>query len=75
MEKIVDLHMHSSYSDGTVTPVDMIKMMNDLGVDYASITDHDNVKAYEDIRNAKFDLNKPITIIPATELGCSLMVL
>ena len=71
MENIVDLHMHSSYSDGTVTPVDMIKMMNDLGVDYASITDHDNIKAYEDIRNAKFDLNKPITIIPATELGCS----
>lgn len=71
MEKIVDLHMHSSYSDGTVTPVDMIKMMNDLSVDYASITDHDNVKAYEDIRNTKFNLNKPITIIPATELGCS----
>lgn len=71
MEKIVDLHMHSTYSDGTFTPVEMINMMNNLGIDYASITDHDNVKAYNDIRNTKFNLNKPLTIIPATELGCS----
>ena len=71
MEKIVDLHMHSTYSDGTFSPVEMINMMNDLGIDYASITDHDNVKAYNDIRNTKFNLNKPLTIIPATELGCS----
>lgn len=71
MEKIVDLHMHSTYSDGTLTPKEMVEMMDDIGVDIAAITDHDNVKAYDDIRSMSVKLKKPLTIIPATELGCS----
>ena len=30
MEKIVDLHMHSTYSDGTLTPKEMVEMKEDV---------------------------------------------
>ena len=71
MITVVDLHMHSINSDGTLSAKEMLNMMNDLNVDFASITDHDNVKVYEQIKEADVKFNKPLTLIPGTELGCS----
>ena len=71
MSTVVDLHMHSINSDGTLSAKEMLNMMNDLNVDFASITDHDNVKVYEQIKEADVKFNKPLTLIPGTELGCS----
>ena len=50
MSTVVDLHMHSINSDGTLSAEEMLNMMNELNVDFASITDHDNVKVYEQIK-------------------------
>ena len=71
MSTVVDLHMHSINSDGTLNAEEMLYMMNDLNVDFASITDHDNVKVYEQIKEVDIKFNKPLTLIPGTELGCS----
>ncbi len=51
-----DLHIHSNYSDGSMTPEEIIKNAIDLGIKSISITDHDSIasqyiaeKEYNDI--------------------------
>jgi predicted metal-dependent phosphoesterase TrpH len=43
-----DLHCHTTCSDGTVTPTEMIQLACDLGLQGLSITDHDTIAAYEE---------------------------
>lgn len=43
----LDLHTHSVYSDGSLTPEEIVDVAVDLGLTAISITDHDNVLAYE----------------------------
>jgi predicted metal-dependent phosphoesterase TrpH len=38
--------MHSCFSDGTDTPVEILKKCEKIGLKYISITDHDNCDAY-----------------------------
>lgn len=58
----VNLHIHSTYSDGTENIKSLMNKINDSNLDYYSITDHDNVFAYEEL-----DLNDERLI-----LGCEL---
>lgn len=48
-KKYIDLHIHSSYSDGDKTPIEILKMAENLKLAYISITDHENCKAYEEL--------------------------
>lgn len=41
---LVDLHMHSSFSDGTVSPEIMAGAAKKQGISVASLTDHDTVE-------------------------------
>ena len=36
-----DLHIHSTFSDGTLSPIEIIKVAKDNGVRCIAITDHD----------------------------------
>ena len=45
---LVDLHMHTVYSDGVYSPSDVVAMAINSGVDVISITDHDTIDAYTD---------------------------
>lgn len=42
-----DLHCHTTCSDGTVTPEDIIQMAIDKPLQGLSITDHDSIEAYK----------------------------
>ena len=42
-EKRADLHIHSTYSDGTLPPAEIIRLAKEAGLAAVSITDHDNV--------------------------------
>lgn len=44
---MIDLHMHSTASDGTDTPEEIIRKCAKLGVSLSSITDHDTIDAQE----------------------------
>ena len=48
MEKRIDLHMHSTISDGVLTPKEIIDEAVKNGVNTISICDHDTVEAYTD---------------------------
>ena len=38
-----DFHMHTTYSDGSNMPLDMVLEARELGYDFVAITDHDNI--------------------------------
>ena len=48
MERRIDLHMHSTISDGVLTPKEIIDEAVKNGVNTISICDHDTVEAYTD---------------------------
>jgi predicted metal-dependent phosphoesterase TrpH len=42
-----DLHCHTSCSDGTASPIELIQLASQIGLKGLSITDHDSIDAYE----------------------------
>lgn len=46
MEFRADLHCHSTYSDGQLSPTELVRHAHQLGLQGLSITDHDTVEAY-----------------------------
>jgi len=64
---MIDIHMHTLYSDGDKTVAEVLKMCEEKRLEYISITDHDTCKQYEDevIKNNTIFTGK---IIKGTEL-------
>jgi predicted metal-dependent phosphoesterase TrpH len=48
--KYVDMHMHTTCSDGALSPKDLVKKAKEVGLAAISITDHDNFAAIEAAR-------------------------
>ena len=74
MERRIDLHMHSTISDGTLTPKEIIDEAVKNGVDTISICDHDSLDAYTDelfeyARKNNIDLIKGVEISTQGEVG------
>ena len=68
---MIDLHIHTTYSDGADTLVEVLKKAEKLKLDYISITDHDNCYVYDELK--RMDVSKYYTgnIIPGIEIKCS----
>ncbi len=47
MNYFADLHSHTTCSDGSVSPVELIGLAKQLGLKGLSITDHDSIDAYQ----------------------------
>lgn len=45
----MDLHIHTTLSDGAKKPIEILDMAQKLGLEYISITDHNNCFAYEEL--------------------------
>ena len=68
MKKRIDLHIHTTMSDGEYTPKEVIDEAYEQGVQIISITDHDTVEAYD--QNLKeYAKSKGITIINGVEIS------
>lgn len=52
-----DLHIHSNYSDGSMTPEEIVHTARDLGVKSISITDHDSIASQYIVENQYNDIN------------------
>lgn len=65
----VDFHVHTSSSDGIISPKDVVDRAYRNGVSILAITDHDTVNGLpEAINEAKI---KDIKLIPAIEFSCN----
>jgi predicted metal-dependent phosphoesterase TrpH len=68
---LVDLHIHSTASDGKYTPEAIIARAAGLGLKYVSLTDHDSIDGIEPATKAA--KNFPgLTFIPGVELSTDL---
>ena len=67
-EKNVNLHIHSTFSDGKSTPEEILNQAKKLNMKKIAISDHNTLKAYENKEIYNSDL-----IIPAVEFDCWFM--
>ncbi|MBR5508517.1 MAG: PHP domain-containing protein [Lachnospiraceae bacterium] len=65
--KTIDLHVHSSYSDGTLTPAELVQLARRTGLSAFSLTDHDTVDGIDETILAAKDTD--IEIIPGIEFS------
>jgi 3',5'-nucleoside bisphosphate phosphatase len=63
-----DLHVHSSASDGTDPPAEVMRRAARAGLDVVALTDHDTVAGHAEARAAA----GPVTLLPGMELSCRL---
>jgi predicted metal-dependent phosphoesterase TrpH len=63
----VDLHIHSTYSDGSFTPKEVVELARAKGLKALAITDHDTVKGVAEALAAGEDSG--IEVVPAVELS------
>lgn len=52
--ELIDMHMHTSYSDGEYNPSELIEKCINAGLTTISITDHENMDAYNHIDYDRF---------------------
>ena len=67
---MIDLHIHTKYSDGTYTVKEVLQEAEKLGLKYISITDHDNCRAYNEFENYNIEDYYSGKLIQGIELKC-----
>lgn len=70
---MIDLHMHTHYSDGTDNVIDILKKAEKHNLDVISITDHNTCEAYNELQ--KIDIKKYYSgkIIKGIELNTKML--
>ncbi|MFE7808154.1 PHP domain-containing protein [Streptomyces sp. NPDC057430] len=63
----IDLHTHSTASDGTDTPAELVRNAAGAGLDVVALTDHDTTRGYADAIAA---LPGGLTLVTGMELSC-----
>ena len=51
--RTIDLHMHTTVSDGTDTPEAILARVKEAGIELFSVTDHDDIKGCQIIRSIR----------------------
>ena len=67
---MIDLHVHTTYSDGADSLIEVLKKAEEMELSYISITDHDNCNAYKELKNIDIKKYYTGTIIPGIEIKC-----
>ena len=69
-EKIIDMHAHTNYSDGDLSPQDLIRLAIDKRIGTLAITDHDTIEGIKKVdRNEDIIVDSGIEIINGIELS------
>lgn len=67
MEQYCDLHVHSTFSDGTLTPRELLRAACEAGLSSIALTDHNTVKGLPDFMDAARDF--PVEAVPGIEFS------
>lgn len=69
--EIIDLHMHSTASDGTDTPAEIVGKVREAGIGLFSVTDHDGIAgAVEVERILENEKEEPLLFVKGIEFSC-----
>jgi predicted metal-dependent phosphoesterase TrpH len=63
----IDLHTHSSVSDGTQSPAELLATASAAGLDVVALTDHDTTGGWAEAEAAR---PAGLTVVPGMELSC-----
>lgn len=66
---MIDLHIHTTSSDGSDEPEVILTKAQEAGLSYISITDHDSIGAYKKLEKVKTDKYFSGKIIPGCEFS------
>lgn len=67
---MIDLHIHTTYSDGADSLIEILKKAEEKELEYISITDHDNCNAYMELKELNISNYYHGKIIPGIEIKC-----
>ena len=68
LTRAIDLHMHSTVSDGTDTPEELLLRIREAGLELFSLTDHDAIKGCSVIRSLRKE-HDPM-LLSGVEFSC-----
>ncbi|HET7476679.1 MAG TPA: PHP domain-containing protein [Dermatophilaceae bacterium] len=65
---LVDLHTHSTASDGTQPPAELVAEAAEVGLDVVAITDHDTTSGWGEASEAA--VRAGVALVPGVEVSC-----
>lgn len=65
---LIDLHTHSSRSDGTESPADLVRAAHAARVGVLALTDHDTAAGWDEAMAAADEVG--VTVVPGLEISC-----
>ena len=65
----IDLHIHTTYSDGMLSPTAIVDTALECGLDCIALTDHDNVLSHKIAQDYIDKNNFKLEIIPGVEIN------
>lgn len=65
---MIDLHTHSTASDGSLTPLEILALAQKTGVTAISLTDHDSIDGIKDILDHQHQYS--VEFITGVEISC-----
>ncbi|MFI6942183.1 PHP domain-containing protein [Streptomyces sp. NPDC050418] len=65
----IDLHTHSTASDGTDSPAELVRKARAQGLDVVALTDHDTTRGHKEAAAA---VPEGLTLVTGAELSCRL---
>lgn len=66
---MIDLHVHSNHSDGTLSPKELTELAIAAGLSSFALTDHDTVSGIAEAKDAA--AGQPVTVISGTEISAA----
>jgi predicted metal-dependent phosphoesterase TrpH len=66
----IDLHVHSTASDGTDSPAEVMAEAAAAGLDAVALTDHDTTAGWDEAGVAARELG--LTLVPGAEISCQI---
>lgn len=69
--RIIDLHIHSTSSDGSCSPTEIVKMAKELGLAAIALTDHDTVAGIPEFLH-QAEMAENMALVPGVEISVDL---
>ena len=66
----IDLHVHTTASDGTFTPSEVVKEAINRKLSVIAITDHDTTKGVKEALETLKTFNEELIVVPGVEISC-----
>lgn len=67
---MIDLHIHTNHSDGDFSPIEILEKAEQENLDIISITDHNQISAYDELDDICINKYYKGKLIVGTELKC-----